>query len=421
MQKRFTVSIIGCGSRGGYIYGQLMHSSPEHFKIVSLCDINNEHLRYYAAKFDLLDGDLFNSEEAFFQKKRSDVIVIATQDRDHVRMCIKAMELGYDILMEKPISPIKEELMELLRAQEKYKRKVLICHVLRYAPAFLKAKEILDSGKIGRLVMIDAVEQVAYWHQAHSFVRGNWRNDKTTSPMIMQKCCHDLDLLQYYAGSLCENIYSTGNLTFFNEDNKPDGAADCCSNCKYINECAYSAERLYIERWKIEGSKPDDVPYNIIAEAPLTEGKLREAYKKGMYGRCVFACDNNVVDNQTINIVFKNGVKANLTMTAFTYELGRRYVFYGTYGEIELVEDRDLLLVKVFGKPIEEYKISTLISVMTSYGHGGGDNGLINSFYNVLTGLIEPSTSLEKSIESHLMALAAEESRITGKVIKVHE
>ena len=150
---------------------------------------------------------------SFLRKKRSDALVIATQDKDHVRMCIKALELGYDILLEKPISPSEEELYALLEANKKYQRKVIVCHVLRYAPAYLKVKEILDSGEIGNIVCIDWIEQVAYWHQAHSYVRGNWRKSEETSPMIMAKCCHDLDLLQYYANSKCETVYSTGKQT----------------------------------------------------------------------------------------------------------------------------------------------------------------------------------------------------------------
>ena len=202
MDKVFTVSILGCGSRGHYTYGRCMAEYfADKFKIVSVCDINQEQIDLAQKDWGIPDENCFLDENEFLKEKRSDALVIATQDRDHVRMCVRALELGYDILLEKPISPDEDELYELLDAYKKYDKKVIVCHVLRYAPAFLKIKEILDSGEIGKIVCIDWLEQVTYWHQAHSFVRGNWRNDVETSPMIMQKCCHDLDLLQYYADS----------------------------------------------------------------------------------------------------------------------------------------------------------------------------------------------------------------------------
>ena len=202
MGKVFTVSILGCGSRGHYTYGKCMFNMQDKFQIVSMCDSNPKQIELAKSAWGLTDEQCFLSDEEFLKEKRSDALVIATQDRDHVRMCIRALELGYDILLEKPISPVEDELYELLAANEKYRKKVIVCHVLRYAPAFLKIKELLDSGVIGKIVCIDWIEQVTYWHQAHSFVRGNWRNDQETSPMIMQKCCHDLDLLQYYANKL---------------------------------------------------------------------------------------------------------------------------------------------------------------------------------------------------------------------------
>lgn len=421
MNKQFTVSIIGCGSRGGDAYGQLMYREKDFFRIASLCDINRERLMHYGALFQVEENLLFDSEEEFFMKKRSDVLVIATQDRDHVRMCRRALELGYEILLEKPVSPMKEELFDLLATHNKYPHNVVVCHVLRYAPAFRKVKELLEQGVIGRLVMIDALEQVSYWHQAHSFVRGNWRSEKETSPMIMQKCCHDLDLLQYYADSVAETVYSAGSLTFFTHANMPRNAATRCKDCPLIESCPYSAERVYVARWKDAGCPLDAWPYNVVATAPLTEEKLRVAYENGSYGRCVFACDNDVVDHQSVSVVFRNGVQANLTMTAFTYESGRKYTFHGTAGEIRLDEDRDLLCVMPFGQSREDIRISDLVEEMSSFGHGGGDYGLIQAFYKILTGVGLSDTALERSVESHLLALAAEQSRKSGKVVFLHD
>ncbi len=422
MKKLFTASIIGCGSRGVTTYGRYMVEHPDEFKIVSICDIDERKTKMAGDTWNIPEEDRFLDEKTFFEKKRSDALVIATQDRDHVRMCIRALELGYDVLLEKPISPVEEELHALLDAQKKYGGKVVVCHVLRYAPAYLKLKELLDSGKIGKLICFEWIEQVAYWHQAHSFVRGNWRNSEETSPMIMQKCCHDMDLLQYYANSACKTVYSTGDLSYFKKENQPEGASARCQDCKYINTCPYSAEITYVERWKKLGSATT-WPFDVVdLSRPITEESLRKAYQTTPYGRCVFDCDNDVVDNQKVSVVFENGVKASLTMTAFTALPGRRVTFHGSLGEIEMDDFKDYIRLSVYEGETVEFSIKELIrnSMNDAFGHGGGDPMLVKDFYKALTGEGTLGTTLDKSVESHLMALCAEKSRLTGEVVYVH-
>ena len=436
MGKIFTVSILGCGSRGHYTYGKCMFDFKDKFQIVSVCDIDQEKIDLAQKAWGISAENCFLDAEEFLKEKRSDALVIATQDRDHVKMCIKALELGYDILLEKPISPIEDELYELLEANKKYNRKVIVCHVLRYAPAFLKIKELLDSGEIGKIVCIDWIEQVTYWHQAHSFVRGNWRNDEETSPMIMQKCCHDLDLLQYYADSKCKTVYSVGDLAFFNKANQPEGASDRCETCKYIHDCVYSAERLYVEKrrkdfdWAFdkpevnEDARQQGWPFNVVdLSRPITEESIRKAYENNQYGRCVFACDNNVVDNQTVVMQFENGIKANLTMTAFTALPGRKMTFHGTLGEVEMDEENDYIRLSRYGKGTQFFSIKEVLkeAINDDFGHGGGDLMLVKDFYKALAVEEKLGTTLDRSVESHLMALAAEKSRRTGKVCSVHE
>ncbi len=424
MAKQLTVSILGCGSRGAYAYGGPMNrDADKRYKIVSICDIIPSRFERFAESWGVAPENCFTDENEFLKEKRSDILVIATQDRDHVRQAIKALDLGYDILLEKPISPDKQELLDLLEAQKRTGKTVMVCHVLRYAPAFTKLKEILDSGVIGKLLTVEWIEQVAYWHQAHSFVRGNWRSSEETSPMIMAKCCHDLDLMQYYAGAKCSEVYSVGGLDFFNRANQPEGAADRCFECKYNETCPYSAENIYITRWKEAGCPNDNWPFNICCrEVPNTEENLRASYKENQYGRCVFACDNDVVDNQKVMMKFENGVSICLTMTAFTHGGERIGTFHGTLGEIEFNADKEIN-IKVFGKPVETIKVSDIVKekMLNSFGHGGGDYMLLTSLYEAVTSGAVSETALEGSVESHLMALAAEESRVTGKVVKVHE
>ena len=418
-QKIYTVAILGCGARGCETYGDLMAQKPDVYKIAALCDVNVKKLEKYGARYGVPEAERYDSMESFFAKKRADVVVIATQDGQHVGPCIRALELGYDVLLEKPITEYREECESILAAQKKYGGKVLVCHVLRYAPAFLKVAELIDKGTIGQLVAINATENVAFWHYAHSFVRGNWRNREVAAPMILAKCCHDLDLLQFYAKSKCESISSIGSLTFFKEENAPEGSAAYCLDCKYLADCPYSVKRLYIDNWRV--NKPANVwPHNVITPVvPVTEEALTEALKRGPYGRCVFRCDNDVVDHEFTQMTFANGVKASLTMMPLSAYGGRIMKFYGTYGEIVLDEEEGFIDIKPFSIPKERVKISELST--NGYSHGGGDYYLIETLAEVLEGNAQGATALEHSIESHLMGICAEESILKGgELVYVH-
>ena len=414
----FTVAILGAGARGALTYGRLMNRRTEQFDIISLCDMREDRLERFSKEFGVKPENCFTDENEFFKQRRADLLVIATQDDDHVRHCLRAFELGYDVMLEKPITEKKEECEALLAAQEKYGNRALVCHVLRYAPAYRKVAELLDVGEIGRLVAIDLLEPVGYWHQAHSYVRGNWRTTESAAPMILAKCCHDLDLLQWWAKSRCVSVSSVGDLTFFNEQNAPEGATAKCLDCPHVDSCAYSAKRIYLDMWKENGSRADFWPTDVFVSYPLTEEKILADLATSPYGRCVFHCDNNVVDHQMTQMTFENGVKASLTMTAFTIMGGRRATFYGTQGELTM--DDDAVTLKPFGKEPIVYSIATLLD--GGYAtHGGGDEGMIRSLYDMLSGGGTLSTSLAASVESHLMGIAAEESRLAGgALVKVH-
>lgn len=410
MSKILTVAILGLGSRGADSYGKIINKDPR-FNIVAICDIRKEKVDRFEKEFNVEHDKCFYDEESFFKAKVADCVVIATQDGDHVRHCLKALELGYDILLEKPITPVLDECYQLLEAQQKYGGKVIVCHVLRYAPAFIGLDNYLKKGTIGRLIHIHAMEQVAYWHYCHSYVRGNWRKSEETSPMIMAKCCHDLDLIQHYAGSKSKDVSSYGKLNFFKKENQPVGASDRCSTCKYKDSCLYSAYRLYIKRWKNIGCLPDVWPQNVITTSiPLTEEGITKAIEETRYGQCVFASDNNVVDTQTTNILFENGVTANLLMTAYTKDVGRHYIFLGTEGELDFDEIGRKLTIRRFGGEDEVIPFENLADV--NGGHGGGDNGIVEDVYRVFALNEVPTTTLAESLESHIMAIKAEEERL---------
>ena len=419
--KVLTVSILGCGGRGFRTYGRLMNKLPDKFRIVALCDTNPEALAIAAKEFDVGQQNCYATDSDFFAERCSDVLVIATLDKQHYDNAMKAMSVGYDILLEKPITDNEQECENLLAAQQKYGNKVVVCHVLRYAKGFVKVKELLDSGAIGTLVNIQAIEQVAYWHMAHSYVRGNWRRAEDTTPMILAKCCHDLDLLQYYAASKAKSVSSIGELTYFKKECAPEGSAERCMYCKYVDACPYSAKRIYIDSYVAQGCPSETWPQNIVViDTPLTVEKLQHALSTySPYGRCVFRCDNDVVSHQTTNILFDNGVTANLTMMAFTKCGGRIYKFFGTIGELVLDEEKEYILLTPFGDKTQVINLGDLTEAGMS--HGGGDGMMVADLYDMITGKRLTTTSLAESLESHLMGIAAEKSRLAcGKRVFVH-
>lgn len=414
-----TVAILGCGNRG-FAYGRLLHERKELWKIVSLCDVREQSLKLLGEAFDVDESERFLSAEEFLSKKRADVIVISTLLKTHVPYCIKALSLGYDVLLEKPITENKDELKALLEAQKKYGGKILVCHVLRYAPAFTTVKKAIDDGKIGRLIGIQALEQVSYTNMLHSFVRGVWRKitDETPAPIVLEKSCHDLDLLQWYANSKCKKISSIGSLDYFKRENAPEDAADRCVDCKYVKTCPFSAKTLYVDRW-VEGQKaglPGNTwPYKTLTVVPPTEELLMKSVKESDYGLCAYKCDNEVADNQEIMLEFENGVKATLTIMGLTATNGRIMKFFGSKGEITLNETDSVITIREFGKEPEIINISGLIE-RDGYAHGGGDFVMIKTLHDMITGKIELECTLEKSVESHLMGIFAEQSRKCGGV-----
>ena len=401
-----TVSCIGVGLRGQRYLKGLSNLGEDKVKVVSLCDKDIVRLAQQQELYHLPDNVCYTDEDEFFKNLKSDLCIVSTQDQDHVGHAIKAMEAGSNVLCEKPISNKESEVRRLLEVQKRTNKKVMVCHVLRFAPAFKKIKHLIDDGVIGRLVFIDSMENVYYAHQAHSFVRGNWRRDDKTSPMIIAKCCHDLDLLVWYSGSECRSISSVGDLTFFKEENQPKGASDRCTNCQYRGTCPFDAYTIYIKN-KFWGREA------VTNVRPITDEVLEKELETSPYCRCVFKCDNNVVDHELTQMVFKNGVKANLRMSGLTHDYGRIMKFYGIAGQIDLDECRGTIEVKVFGKEKEVIQISSLVDAIS--GHGGGDDGLVKAVYEyITTGTTEGVSSLDVSVESHLMGFTAEESRLLG-------
>ncbi len=420
MNKKIKVALAGLGSRGKDTYAPTAKLFPEKMEIVAIADIDPEKVAEVAKEYQIPEDMCFSSaEELIAQDKLADVMFITTQDKQHVGQAIPALKKGYHLLLEKPISPDLNECREIVQVAHEYDRKVIVCHVLRYTPIYSTLKEVLDSGRIGSVVSVMSIENVGYWHQAHSFVRGNWRNSNTTSPMILQKCCHDMDLLLWLTGKTCQSISSFGNTYLFKPEMAPEGAAHrCMDGCKAKDTCPYDAEKIYLKHKRIGVENGyTEWPLDVLTLHPTVES-ITEAIKTGPYGRCVYHCDNNVVDHQVVNMNMTDGSTISHTMCAFTGTGSRYAKFMGTKGEIIADMTENTIKITEFGQDTEVIDVKKLATDFS--GHGGGDNRMVEEFMDMLINDTPPTirtTSLDQSVESHYCALAAEESRVRGGAV----
>ena len=417
MSRQMTVAIAGLGSRGRDTYAKAAKIYPDKMKIVAIADIDPEKVKLTAEEYDVPMSHCYESaEDMLKEEKLADAMIIATQDRQHVGQAIKALKKGYHLLLEKPISPDLGECRKISEVAKECKREVVVCHVLRYTPIYQKVKEILDAGTIGDVISIMAIENVGWFHQAHSFVRGNWANSDETSPMILQKCCHDMDIYTWLLGKKCKAISSVGDTHLFKKECAPEGATPyCLGGCKAKENCKFDAEKIYITNPATGIRNGNTWMAGVACGVNPTEERTYEALKNGQYGRCVYMCDNNVVDHQQTNLLFEDGTTMSFTMCAFTEKCYRYFKAMGTNGEIEADMLSNKIHVRVFGEPEEIIDVKLLANDLK--GHGGGDSGIVNDFLDMLineTEATERTTTLEHSLESHFMALAAEESRLRG-------
>lgn len=410
-----TFLVLGAGSRGT-TYADHLAAHPEQGEVVAVAEPDPYRRAAFAQRHGLPADRVFASwQDALAAPRLADAVTVTTQDSDHVGPALAAAAKGYHVLLEKPIAPTEAETRRLVESVQAAGVLLAVCHVLRYTPHTIALMQLLEAGAIGDVMSIEHLEPVGWWHAAHSFVRGNWRNEEISSPMLLAKSCHDLDWLLAVAGRPCERVSSFGSLGHFTRAHQPAGAADRCLECPSHIEsaCPYSARRIYLgalERGETGW------PVNVITDDVSREGVLG-ALEHGPYGRCVYACDNDVVDHQVVLMEFEGGLTASFTMTAFSTMRGRNTRIFGTHGEI--TTDSRVITVDDF-RTGERRVIDTDVNADegAAGGHGGGDAGLMTAFTSALRHgdpSLLPSTA-EESLRSHLMVFAAERARRSGTV-----
>jgi hypothetical protein len=408
LKKPVTAITCGAGSRGN-VYGNYAVEYPDQLDIVGVAEPVAFRNERYSKKHNIPEANRFNTWEDVFKKpKFADAIIISTPDNLHYGPCMAALKMGYDVLLEKPISPSEKECREILALSKKTGRIVAVCHVLRYAPYFIKLRELMNSGAIGEVISVQHLEPIGHVHMSHSYVRGNWHNSKQTTPIILAKSCHDLDILKWMINKPSKKIQAFGDLKWFRKENAPEGSTERCGDgCAIESTCPYSALKIYYRNRR--GTFVLDLP-----EDKTKHGEhILEKLKTTNYGRCVYRMENDQPDHYICNIQFADNVTAAFSMEAFTSYEGRRTRVMGSMGDI--TGDMSSFTLTDFrtGKKTD-WKQDT-------DGHGGGDWRLVADWLQAVdqqnASLL--SSTIDASIESHVMGFAAEKSRKENVVVEV--
>jgi len=417
MTQRLRLAGIGCGGRVR-TYFELAAQRPQWYEIVAAADPRPSRLEMARHASGNPALRCFSSDkEILAEPKLADVMIIATQDEYHVQPCLAAMEKGYDILLEKPIATNLRDVLMLERRARELGRRVLVCHVLRYTPLYATIKELIGRGVLGDIVAVHASEGVGAWHQAHSYVRGHWSVVERATPMIVAKSCHDMDILAWLIDRPCVWVASYGELQYFTAAHAPEGAPlRCTDGCPVGGTCMYNALHYL-------GKQKGWLQWIYDRAHSASDAEITAWLAQSPWGRCVYHCDNTAVDRQVVALSFEGGIVATFTMTAF--DEGRNIIVMGTKGVLR----GGRATRQGYGCDIivEEHASGTCTPYSTTAlhggydGHEGGDAGLMQALYHEMTAS-EPEqmrSSITRSVQSHVMAFAAEQSRITGNTIRV--
>jgi len=397
--NKISIAILGFGQRGK-VFADVSNTIKEEIEFVACCEINKNKNDEIEQMLNISKDMIFNDYKGFLKAgKMADVLIISTMDKDHYKHAMDALSLGYHLLLEKPIALTKKEIFIIKEKANQLNLKIAVAHVLRYTVFYEQIKKIIDADKIGSIMTMHQSENVGYLHFAHSYVRGNWHNSKESSPMILAKSSHDLDILRYLKQKRVSKISSFGNLSYFKKENMPKNAAKNCIDCKL--DCIFNAINFYKNNpsWMTFFSQETDV------EKVLSNRNLN-------YGQCVYQMDNDVCDQQMINMEFEDGTTASLTTTAFSKETHRMIEIKGSKGEIIGDLDDNIIHFKPYRSDDEIIEINKLTHDF-SY-HSGGDRRLFADFILALKNYRPFRTDINDSLESHYLAFDAEQSRLNG-------
>ena len=406
-----TIAVVGGGYRGSTLARHAVESGQG--RVTAVAEPNQGRRKALMEFHGLDSAQAHESWEQLASRERlAEAAIVATQDNEHTEPAIALAERGYHVLLEKPMAGNESDADRIVRTARECGVLLAVCLVLRYSPYARRVREVIDSGILGEIVSVEHLEPVGWWHQAHSYVRGPWRKESASSPMLLAKSVHDIDWIIDIVGHRARRVSSFGSLYHFRPEQAPAGAADNCLDCPVEPTCPYSAPRLYLSCLGDPGT--EDWPLSTVTNARTPEGVLK-ALRTSPYGGCVYHSDNDVVDHQVVSLEFEKGITASFTMAAFTPMSSRQTRIFGTHGYAE----GDGHQIRVHDFRTRDHQLLEDLDEQELVGaHGGGDRGIVVAFLDAVarddaSALAPP----EGSLESHRVAWAAEEARRRGKVV----
>ena len=424
MKKKITTVVIGCGDRATtYCEEGVLNAGK--MEIVAAIDLNPERLRYMQEHFGVAKENCYTDmREILAQGRIADCVINGTMDQMHVQTAIPFLEQGYHMLLEKPITNNREELIKIQEVANANQCKLMICHVLRYAPFYRKAREIIDSGVIGEIMNMQSAERVGAFHSSVSYLRGKWAD--CGSSLLLAKCCHDIDLLCWFNNKTTpKTVYSNGGRDYFVPEKAPKGAGSrCLVDCpeEVRKNCIYDVQSMYLDNcqlpwypWQCTGKNWQDV---------TEEEKIESLKTYNPHGRCVYKCEQVIVDHQNVAITFENGSTAVHTVNLGAQNAGRHLWIQGTKGEIEGEAGEGILKLYEYNKKTSGSKLTIFNFNETSgetAGHFGGDRRLVDDFCALMEGE-QPSvscTSIDDSVWGHFACYAADASQETKEIVTI--
>lgn len=416
-ENPLTAITLGAGSRGN-VYGSYASKWPEDLNIIGVAEPIVARNDAYTTKHTIADDMRFTTWEHVLAKpKMADMVIISMPDNLHHEPCIQAMRLGYGVLLEKPMAQTEEQCREILAVQQETGSVVGIAHVLRYAPYFIDMRDIVLAGKLGKVINMQHMEPIGFRHMLHSYVRGNWHNSIETTPIILGKSCHDLDIMRWILDEPCEQVSAFGDVSFYKRENAPKGSGERCLECAVEKDCAYSAKKGYLD--------DKEYVYGIMPIKPKDPAELEKAIihslKTTNYGRCAFKMENDQPEHLACNMIYKSGTTATFNMDGFTHFHGRRTKIMGTkgslIGDMKTFTYTDFLTKESFTWDITKDGAKG----SENDGHGGGDHrfasDLLNAIYTQDESLL--TSTVAASVESHITGFRIEKSRKGGGVQRV--
>lgn len=399
----------------GHAYATAASAIPG-VEIVAVAEPNSKAVGRFTSQFP--DAQVFSDWRGLLAQPRiADAVIVSLLDQDHREASVAFAEAGYDILLEKPIATSQADCDAIEAAAADNGVSITVCHVLRYTAYTQKLRELIDSGAVGDIMQIEHLEPIGHLHFAHSFVRGNWRQSATSHSLLLAKSCHDIDWLLYIMDRPVQRVTSFGSLGHFRPESRPAGASDRCVSCALEPDCTYSAVRFYRSGLNNPSSSEE---YNArVMAGEVTPEAIDRALESGPWGRCVYSCDNDLVDHQSVQLEFTDGQLASFTLSGFSEGANRKTRIFGTAGQItgdgRMISVYDFRTLKT-----TEYDTDAL-GFEAASGHGGGDGRLVEAFISALRDASPEtlSTSIAQSMASHRVVFAAEEARRTGTVVSL--